>query len=724
MHYGEILSIYGVSVDSIFSASLKGAGLIRVPFSDTVFPSGTVRSKWWVPPPAHTDSLFFLGITGNNGVLGYVHGDSTIVVEQDLYEPNDTVPQLIDLDAPPPFAAYPTLVFTNPALAFEALPRDVKSGSDWYRLNHAQTEDLTIVLTAPQIAGTFFTFLTDSLVWDGTNFISGPDAWSFGPKSHNCHGAAWAPSEALGDSTIVAFKNLPAGTLDAIAGYTVPGRYGLTVIAGYQSELPADKHEDDNSCNAADLRGARTLPYRDTLSIVNPHDIDWIRFTVPSVGLYRFRLHAFTGVRPDSLKDLDLYLVRVPSPGTAQVQVVMADTSPISDVNRSVSGLAAGDYYLVMLDYRGTTTHYEICVAADACPTAFPAPSAAPAATKKAASSGGALGLRASPPPGSRSFPMTNGTVECPQCHTPLPESSRYCSVCGTDQTGGAGPPSTTSSAVLLQRLQRAVEGKYRIERILGKGGMGAVFLAHDLTLEREVAIKVLPPDIAQDEQVVRRFQQEAKTSAKLDHPHIIPIYRVESEGGLNYFVMKYVAGTSLEDVLERQEPLARRLRPAGPVGGRVRARTCAPTRRRTPRREAREHHVRPRRPRGAYGLRDLEGAPGGHRVHRHGDDHRHAPLHGSRAGQGCRGGWPRRPVLARRRGLPHDHGRPAVRRGHDPHRAVQADLRAAPRRQGTTAPTFPSISRPRFPGRWRKTPPSGSKPARISPPPCGPNIR
>src|SRR2546428_8986004 len=85
---------------------------------------------------------------------------------------------------------------------------------------------------------------------------------------------------------------------------------------------------------------------------------------------------------------------------------------------------------------------------------------------------------------------------------------------------------------------------------------MGQVFLAHDLTLEREVAIKVLPSDVAQDDQVVRRFQQEAKTAAKLDHPNIIPIYRVESEGGLNYFVMKYVAGTSLEDLLEQKQPL------------------------------------------------------------------------------------------------------------------------------------------------------------------------
>jgi len=107
-----------------------------------------------------------------------------------------------------------------------------------------------------------------------------------------------------------------------------------------------------------------------------------------------------------------------------------------------------------------------------------------------------------------------------------------------------------------MQRLQRLVEGKYRVDRMVGKGGMGAVFLAHDLTLEREVAIKVLPPDISMDEHIVKRFQQEAKTAAKLDHTNIIPIYRVESEGGLNYFVMKYIAGTSLEDVLDQKQPL------------------------------------------------------------------------------------------------------------------------------------------------------------------------
>ena len=151
---------------------------------------------------------------------------------------------------------------------------------------------------------------------------------------------------------------------------------------------------------------------------------------------------------------------------------------------------------------------------------------------------------------------MTSPVVECFRCHTPIPESSKFCSTCGADVSGGDGPTSTSSVDLVRDRLQRIIEGKYRIERLLGKGGMGQVFLAHDLTLERAVAIKVLPPDVSQDDQVVRRFQQEAKTAAKLDHPNIIPIYRVESEGGLNYFVMKYVSGTSLEDLLDKKEPL------------------------------------------------------------------------------------------------------------------------------------------------------------------------
>jgi serine/threonine protein kinase len=142
---------------------------------------------------------------------------------------------------------------------------------------------------------------------------------------------------------------------------------------------------------------------------------------------------------------------------------------------------------------------------------------------------------------------------DCAKCHTPLPVGGS-CSECGTLSVEN-GPDLDE----LRQRLARTLEGRYEITSLLGRGGMAVVFLAQDLVLERQVAIKVLPPDMTRDAQLVARFQQEAKTAAKLDHPNIIPIYRVESEEGLVYIVMKYVSGQSLEDLLAKGPlPIAR----------------------------------------------------------------------------------------------------------------------------------------------------------------------
>ena len=387
VRYGEFLSVYGIGVDSIFLASLDSASLIPNTVEDTTYAQGTQRRRYWVPFPARTDSLAIIGIYNGNGVFGFVRGDTTKVVERDLYEPDDTVPHPIDLDAAPPFAAVPTLLFFNPALAFERLKRGEKTGVDWYHFTQAQPRDLTIILTAPQIAGTFVTFLTDSLGWNGTtqNYFLGRDAWTFGPSSHACHGLGFAPPEAAADSTIVALKNAPAGALDAIAIYSAAGRYGLGVIAAYQSELPADAHEDDNSCNAADLRDTVPAPFRDTLTIENPHDVDWIRFHYTNGGLgttAQFRMHAFPGTHPDSLKDLDLYVVKVPQPSDTALQVLLADTTAGSDVNRTAN-LATGDYYLVIVDFAGVATTYEVCVGTTntllgggPCNSGFPAPPA------------------------------------------------------------------------------------------------------------------------------------------------------------------------------------------------------------------------------------------------------------------------------------------------------------------------------------------------------------
>ena len=139
----------------------------------------------------------------------------------------------------------------------------------------------------------------------------------------------------------------------------------------------------------------------------------------------------------------------------------------------------------------------------------------------------------------------------CPDCGTELPAVARFCFLCGRplatgEQAGSAPPP----PADLRDRLARALDGRYEVRELLGAGGMGAVYLADDLALERPVAIKVLPPELSADRSVVQRFQREAKTAAKLDHPHIIPIHRVESEDGLHYIVMKLVPGRSLEAVL------------------------------------------------------------------------------------------------------------------------------------------------------------------------------
>ena len=105
--------------------------------------------------------------------------------------------------------------------------------------------------------------------------------------------------------------------------------------------------------------------------------------------------------------------------------------------------------------------------------------------------------------------------------------------------------------------LQAALAGEYSLQRELGRGGMGVVYLARDVQLDRDVAIKVLPAHLAGTPAARERFLREARMAAGLSHPHIVPIHRVSEAGGFVFFVMSYVEGESLGERLRARGPLA-----------------------------------------------------------------------------------------------------------------------------------------------------------------------
>lgn len=108
------------------------------------------------------------------------------------------------------------------------------------------------------------------------------------------------------------------------------------------------------------------------------------------------------------------------------------------------------------------------------------------------------------------------------------------------------------ASRTLESRLRTALAGQYRVEGLLGQGGMGSVFRAHDEALDRPVAIKVVAPDVAASAELRQRFVQESRTVARLRHPHIVAVYTAGEADGLLYFVMEFVPGESLRDRLTR----------------------------------------------------------------------------------------------------------------------------------------------------------------------------
>jgi eukaryotic-like serine/threonine-protein kinase len=153
---------------------------------------------------------------------------------------------------------------------------------------------------------------------------------------------------------------------------------------------------------------------------------------------------------------------------------------------------------------------------------------------------------------------MTAPARACPACHTPLPEQAHFCLHCGAATPTEPGVPGRTmaTGAVEVAKVRNALADRYRIERVLGEGGMATVYLAEDVKHRRKVAVKVMRPELAAT-LGADRFLREIEIAAQLSHPHILPVHDSGETRGVLYYVMPYVEGESLRDRVQREGRLA-----------------------------------------------------------------------------------------------------------------------------------------------------------------------
>ncbi len=152
-------------------------------------------------------------------------------------------------------------------------------------------------------------------------------------------------------------------------------------------------------------------------------------------------------------------------------------------------------------------------------------------------------------PPHAVTLLRQKGSASCATC----PTKRAYTSNCSSR------PPNilmSEPSSDLQTRLTTALAGQFEVERTLGAGGMGTVFLARDSTLDRPVAIKVISPDVTASAEIRQRFLLEARTVARLRHPNIVSVYAAGESDGLLWFAMEFVPGESLRERLQRERRL------------------------------------------------------------------------------------------------------------------------------------------------------------------------
>jgi hypothetical protein len=373
--WGDKITLWGVGVQFAFSVSLPGANLIPDTLTYTQS-NGLSSMQFWVPQPARTDRLFVVG----PGIF-FSPPDSVTVDTVDLYEPNTTSPALLSLDGPGPYPTkLPSLLFFNPALAFEELPRDTLTGYDWYRFTRSDSSRPMTFIMRPQgntdSSGLFIVF-SDSIEFNGFYHQPGPNpTWFITSQGlYACPRGYFNPNVLPSDSMVIALKSLPR-YVPGNTGFHVLNFYGqrfnysMVAVDGYLTSDPRiqpDRFEENDICTMADDPAKRITvgigplgQFVDTLNIDNPHDLDWLRFHVSPVvpsdsTTIRIRSRPFGAGAGLDRSDIDLYVL----------DTTLNFMGSVSDVGSRDSMrlfLPPGDYYLAVVDYVGEAMRYSLCI--------------------------------------------------------------------------------------------------------------------------------------------------------------------------------------------------------------------------------------------------------------------------------------------------------------------------------------------------------------------------
>ena len=161
-----------------------------------------------------------------------------------------------------------------------------------------------------------------------------------------------------------------------------------------------------------------------------------------------------------------------------------------------------------------------------------------------------------------------SSTRTCQGCEGQVPADAAFCPTCGLapqtpvlDETllgvSRGSAPAATSYELAPERLQRALGPNYELGRLIGRGGYAEVFTVRDLRLKRELALKVLRPDLILTEALVTRFRREAEAVSAIENPHIVPVYDVGENDGICWLLMPLVRGETVRSMLGRQQRLA-----------------------------------------------------------------------------------------------------------------------------------------------------------------------